>query len=580
MIVDNWQAILDAAGEDFCRAVAAERGLPAAFFEWLRKRKLFGNFNGNPAFPVADAHGNVVRWHYRLPKVAGEHSDWKYSKTADDGSPITPLIIGNPGTARNLFVFESTWDGLSFVHGYRLWHNPEMLKLNAVVITRGASNGGHVKGLVRSGQQVYAFPQNDPVKTPGQATAAERWLASVLKHAGVPVSVVNTPKPHKDFNDWLRAGGNLVDFQKAVIEARTTPPGRAQSGRRQAERGLLAAAVIGDSDPSDVLRPFPVHNLPEPFGTLVQTIARVHKVPESLPGAIMLGAISAGVGSGIKGKLLPGRITPANIYVMVVAKSGVGKSSVAEPILETLNAMDFNLKDRWRREVLPGLEARRVLLAKDIERLVKGAGKLKDEPERRELERNLATKNSQLGEIEDQLNEPGILCEDISTQKLAVVMQQNGETNAVVSTDAGDVVSNFLGRFNRFERADDTLFVKSYSGDPVRVDRIGRPSIVLNKPNLTQVLLLQPDKLNALLTSRQLVEGGLLPRFLIASISGAPAHLDAEEALIPAQLRGEYSRRMDDIITGLRLAVSPHTIEASPEAREGSVLSFAGYNFA
>jgi hypothetical protein len=509
----------------------------------------------------------VVRIHYRLPKVEGERHDWKYS-TEEGEAVITPLIIGNLTTAKNLFTLESTWDGLTIVYCYHLSRNLEMLKSHAVIITRGAGNGALIKGKVRDGQRVYAFPQNDRVEKPGVATAAEKWLACVVKNACAPVLVVKTPSNHKDFNDWLRAGGTLVDFHKAVSEARPAPPGRELSHQEQSKRRSFAEIVLENSDSDVEPRPFPTFALPEPFGSLVKEVARVHKVPESMSGAIALGNLSAAVGRGLMGKLLPGRITPANIYVMVVAKSGVGKSSTADPILEPLNAMDSILKDRWRREDLPRLEARRVLLAKEIERLVKGSGRGNDEAEQRELELNLATKNAQLSLIQDQLIEPSILCEDISTQKLAVVMQQNGETGAVISTDAGDVVSNLLGRFNRLERADDTLYVKGYSGDTVRVGRIGRPSIVLNKPCLTQLLLLQPDKLHSLMASRQLVDGGLLPRFLIVSIRGAPAHLEAEESEISIQVRVAYTKRLEEIVSGLRLASSARIVEATMEARE------------
>lgn len=82
--------------------------------------------------------------------------------------------------------------------------------------------------------------------------------------------------------------------------------------------------------------PFPTETLPGTFGEMVREVAKVRRVDEGLPGVVMLGSLASALGNRVQGELLPGYTTPSNLYVLGVAPSGYGKSSVASPILAPL----------------------------------------------------------------------------------------------------------------------------------------------------------------------------------------------------------------------------------------------------
>ena len=93
------------------------------------------------------------------------------------------------------------------------------------LITRGAANGKLIKGLIAPDATCFAFKQND-VPTPAKPIpASDAWLADIVKSAGCKVLNVATPAPHKDANDWTRAGATKEDIEGAIVDAKTfTPP--------------------------------------------------------------------------------------------------------------------------------------------------------------------------------------------------------------------------------------------------------------------------------------------------------------------------------------------------------------------
>jgi hypothetical protein len=129
---------------------------------------------------------------------------------------VRPLVIGEPETADSVFLFESQWDALAVLDKMD-WHKQALPSL-AVIVTRGASNGKMLRDLLKHGATVYAFRQND--------AAAEKWLLNVSGATAdrARVKLVTTPAPHKDCNDWTRAGATANDINAAMEAATDVKP--------------------------------------------------------------------------------------------------------------------------------------------------------------------------------------------------------------------------------------------------------------------------------------------------------------------------------------------------------------------
>ena len=201
----DWAKCVEKADAKRLASIGKERGLEYEFVSWLRDKQIIGFYGDAVAFPITNEAGVVVGIHMR---------DQKRKWRVLGGCAMRPLVIGDLARATTIFVFESQWDafaawarlGLMDTAGY------------AAIITRGAANGKLVASLIPAGAKVLVFKQNDEPDEKGRA-AADEWLTAVARHAGTPVLLVRTPGPHKDPNDWTRAGGTKVEIEAAVEAA-------------------------------------------------------------------------------------------------------------------------------------------------------------------------------------------------------------------------------------------------------------------------------------------------------------------------------------------------------------------------
>src|SRR5207249_10259226 len=109
------------------------------FCAWLKENGLIGLYDGCIAFPVHDRTCNIVAAHYRQ-----KDGSWRYYP---QGAKVRPLVVGELLAGEPVHIFESQWDAFAFmnVSGER----------SGIIITRGASNGALVSGLISESSSVY-----------------------------------------------------------------------------------------------------------------------------------------------------------------------------------------------------------------------------------------------------------------------------------------------------------------------------------------------------------------------------------------------------------------------------------------
>lgn len=110
---------------------------------------------------------------------------------------------------------------------------------------------------------------------------------------------------------------------------------------------------------------------------------------------------------------------------------------------------------------------------------------------------------------------PRLVADDITPEKVAVLMAQHGERIALLSAEGG-VFGIMAGRYQPNSSPNLDVFLKAHSGDRLTVDRIGRSPVRLEKPALTIGLAVQPDVIRRLADTPEFRGRGLLARFLYA----------------------------------------------------------------
>ncbi len=314
--------------------------------------------------------------------------------------------------------------------------------------------------------------------------------------------------------------------------------------------------------------PFPLHCLPPACEAMARAICETVRVPESLPGCCILGLVSGAIGKGLEVKSGSNRVTRGNLYILPSAESGSGKSETSRHSAKPFLQFEAERLKAWKVEILPGLLAEQDILQSEIDNLKKQAGKADDAVQRGEILSQLKRKRAALEEIAIKLRAPVLSCEDITSQKLAELLAHNGEQLASLSADAGEIVNVLLGRYNKLDRTDESVYVKAFTGDYCKVDRKNSEPVLLQSPCLSALWLTQPDKLESLLAERSLSDGGLIPRMLTCHTHCEAWEIVKDAPEIPVSVENDYTNLIRTLIETYRLADEPFTIEATSEALE------------
>ncbi|MDP7085862.1 MAG: DNA polymerase [Dehalococcoidia bacterium] len=245
----------------------------------------------------------------------------------------------------------------------------------------------------------------------------------------------------------------------------------------------------------------------------VEEVAEAYQVPVDLPANLALAASSAASAGRVSVRGAPDWHEPTSAYYTVAADSGERKSPVHREVTAPLEDLQRELADaaapviakaEVEREIL---EERLKLLKKEIVDRKKSDADRKDLMEQAtSLAEDLATKSIP--------ESPRVLCDDITPEALASLLADNDGIMAQFSTEGG-VFQILAGRYHNGQLAID-IHLKSYSGDPIYVDRKGRKAEHISKPLLTVGLTVQPDVIRSLADTPAFRGRGLLARFLYA----------------------------------------------------------------
>lgn len=301
------------------------------------------------------------------------------------------------------------------------------------------------------------------------------------------------------------------------------------------------------------LLPFPIDVLPNAIKNYCLAVSEATQTPIDMAGVIALSVLAL---SMQRKYLIEGKRDwkePLNLYAMVVAEPSERKSAVINQMIKVIQAFEINYNEahsleREKSEIeYQSLINKRNKLVKDIEK-----GK---------------AKTSELDEIITKINgfnrlhKLVLTADDVTPEVLANKLKEQDESLSIISSEGGifDVLS---GAYSKVVNID--ILLKAYSGDFVRVDRIGRESISLKKPKLTILLMVQPKVLETILNNQIFSGRGLNARFLysIPKSKVGTRKLSTEE--ISEDTKNEFYRLINSILNENQKLVE--TISLTDEA--------------
>lgn len=297
--------------------------------------------------------------------------------------------------------------------------------------------------------------------------------------------------------------------------------------RCEAERNLGIGAVeprdpLPPAPPAPDLPEFPLQALPPVLREFVAAEAERTQTPADLAAMLALGCCSAALAGKYDVEVEPGYIEPINIFALVALPPGERKSAVFKSVFAPLKEYE-ELQAEASIVTRAQAESKLELAEKRLSDLKKEYSRLTTQAEDLEWKGpNERGGAALMREIEEQAArvagaevppEPRMLCDDVTPERLAVLMAEQGGRMCVASAE-GTIFQVISGRYSKDGRSSFEVFLQGHAGDPLRVDRQSRPSIYVRNPRLTMALAIQPSIVQGLGANDEMRGQGLLARFL------------------------------------------------------------------
>lgn len=438
----------------------------------------------------------------------------------------------------------------------------------AGVVAIGAPGADQVPKLVNhignaKDRQVVLCAQNDEV--------SRRWFeeaAGLLRSQGAIVLELSTPAEHKDVADWLKAIG-LDDFKRSValVQAR---PERTEPGCDDGDAAPVAAAVRVDWQP---LIPFDSMDVPKlPAGLLppfvdrmVSEVANFTQVWPDGPALMSLAVLSALCSRRHRVRIYEGYEEPLNIYGAAVMETGARKSAIFSAITGPLRAAEKVLLEKAWPE-LARFDERKALVEARKKHLTTVLAKEGDEGKRAKYQEEAERLAADLQGMK-RPPVPRLLADDVTPQKLAMLLGECGERMAVFAPEGG-IFKTLAGRYSQDGSSDLDLVLKAYSGDSVTVDRVSRATVTLEQPLVSFGLSFQPSVLRTMAETEGAIETGFAARFLYVLPGSSIGERTAKcRAMNPAVVK-EYGDRIDWLSRELEIGEAASVLPFGGAAQE------------
>lgn len=273
------------------------------------------------------------------------------------------------------------------------------------------------------------------------------------------------------------------------------------SGEALGGASQLVPESIEENAEKACMKPFPIDVFPPSIGEYIENLSDVMGVDRIMAALPAVSIIAGVIGASRSVQVYEGYQQPACMWTTVIASSGSAKSPVLHALFEPINRLDKSLmeKNKQLRHEYEALKA-----SWDNEGRKAGLAM----PEKPKYHR--------------------IAVDDSTAEQLEAILEdsENGLLNAAHELDG------FFTGLIRNSKVDlGAKYCKFYDGHTTRVDRIGRPPLLLDRPLVSITGMVQPSILAKHLTGER-YEQGVGPRFIVACPSKRKSYLKTQKGKI------------------------------------------------
>ena len=282
----------------------------------------------------------------------------------------------------------------------------------------------------------------------------------------------------------------------------------------------------------------------------MKAVAESTQTPVDMAGTVALSILSVCLQGKYRVQGKADWLEPLNTYALVIAMPSERKSAVLNMMLRPVNSYETQYNQRNAAAMENSRMKRRILerRQKNIEDLV-AKGKANED--------DMADIAAKIAEFQEE--QPlQLYVDDITTEKLVSVIAANRGKAALISSEGG-IFDTLAGIYTNNVNID--VMLKGYSGDPIRVDRIGRDS------ESVMSLMAQPNVVSTVLSNTTFRGRGLTARFLYCMPESQVGNRKFNSQPVDQAVMEQYDRKIVNLLDDEK-PDHPEIITLSNEARE------------
>ena len=282
--------------------------------------------------------------------------------------------------------------------------------------------------------------------------------------------------------------------------------------------------------------PFPVDVLPEWIGAQVRQVADELQAPVDLPAQLAITALSVAASKRYKVHIRATWYEPLCTYLATALDPTVGKSPAVSRMLKPIKKYEQELIEATAIE-REDRDTERKIIEKTYQKAV-NAGES-------------AEAKAALDELREkpEIPEARLVADDITPEKLAMLMASQGGRLAIVSTE-GDIFNMMAGKYK--DAGDFAIYLKSWSADDHVADRVNRESVLLPEAHLTIGVTIQPGVLKRVAANVEMREIGLSARFMFAVPVDSVGYRDlGRDSTWSDDVEATYNAKMTELVARL-----------------------------
>jgi hypothetical protein len=292
--------------------------------------------------------------------------------------------------------------------------------------------------------------------------------------------------------------------------------------------------------------PIDLHCIPDVLGEMCEAIENQFQIDRAIPFGQALGMIAAATRGKVRTQVSPNWIEHSSFYVLTIAETGDGKSQVMNLLRKPSDTYEQNLQadaaHGYRLEI-----ANHEIAQANLKRI-------KDSMSSGKKSKSPATQADLQAAIDEVGNTKPAdipllsIGGDVTPDKLADLIVQNKEL--AIHDAEGTLFSHLSGTRHGTGSAWETM-LQAFTGDPIKVHRIGREGGSVAGAHLVINTSVQPIVWKEIISDKNAVGRGAIGRFIVLNAHSNIGYRDAaahQNYPIPADLIDQWGNVIRELL--------------------------------